>query len=102
MIHELKCWPVFFDDIAAGAKKFEIRKNDRDFRVGDKLILFKYDPEENTYTQDFIQVSVTYTICLDGLPGMPDGFIGMGIELLKNNEEETTEYKTNSPVGWDK
>ena len=37
--HELKCHPHFFAAIAAGKKTFEIRRNDRDYRVGDVLDL---------------------------------------------------------------
>jgi hypothetical protein len=42
--HELKCWPDFFDAIASGRKPFEVRKNDRGYQAGDRLILRKWDP----------------------------------------------------------
>lgn len=35
MIHQLKCDSKFFEDVASGKKTFEVRKNDRDFFVGD-------------------------------------------------------------------
>ena len=37
--HELKCWPEFFEPTAAGVKTFEIRRNDRGFKVDDWLHL---------------------------------------------------------------
>lgn len=37
--HELKLDIRYFDDVKSGKKNFEIRKNDRDFKVGDTLIL---------------------------------------------------------------
>lgn len=37
MVHELKIAPEYFKDVRTGLKKFEIRKNDRDFKVGDRL-----------------------------------------------------------------
>jgi hypothetical protein len=43
-IHHLKTWPVFFQPIRDGSKTFEIRKNDRDFQIGDILILEEFDP----------------------------------------------------------
>ncbi len=49
-MHDLKCWPEFFDDILSGKKSFEIRKNDRDFKEGDILFLREYDPETKIYT----------------------------------------------------
>lgn len=38
-VHELKTDPDVFAMSYAGNKNFEIRKNDRDFQVGDLLIL---------------------------------------------------------------
>lgn len=42
--HELKCWPAFFDDVASGKKTFEVRQNDRDYKVGDVLFLREFEP----------------------------------------------------------
>lgn len=38
-IHELKLDTKYFDDVKSGKKNFEIRENDRDFKVGDILNL---------------------------------------------------------------
>lgn len=38
-VHELRLDTKFFDDVASGKKTFEIRNNDRGFRVGDVLAL---------------------------------------------------------------
>ena len=54
MQHELKILPEFFTAIIFGKKKFEIRKNDRDFRVGDVLKLMEYDGKN--YTGNFIKL----------------------------------------------
>ncbi|NEZ54976.1 DUF3850 domain-containing protein [Adonisia turfae] len=42
--HNLKSWPHHFWPVVRGEKPFEIRKNDRDFKVGDYLALQEYDP----------------------------------------------------------
>jgi len=42
MIHELKTWPEYFEEILTGKKTFEVRKNDRDYKVGDTLILKEF------------------------------------------------------------
>ena len=39
--HELKTDPKVFDDVVSGKKTFEIRKNDRNFCIGDVLKLRK-------------------------------------------------------------
>jgi hypothetical protein len=41
--HKLKCWPDYWNAIAAWIKPFEVRFNDRGFMVGDVLVLEKYD-----------------------------------------------------------
>lgn len=38
-VHELKTDPKVFDAVSFGEKTFEIRKDDRGFKVGDKLRL---------------------------------------------------------------
>ena len=45
--HHLKCWPEFFEPICEGTKNFEIRRNDRDYEVGDLLILEEWAPIVN-------------------------------------------------------
>lgn len=42
--HRLKCWPESFSAIAAGRKRFEIRRDDRNFQPGDVLELLEFDP----------------------------------------------------------
>lgn len=40
-IHELKIDPEYFDSVVCGDKTSEVRRNDRDFRVGDAIQLTK-------------------------------------------------------------
>ncbi len=35
--HNLKTWMPFYQDVIDGRKTFELRKNDRDYQVGDIL-----------------------------------------------------------------
>lgn len=65
MIHELKIYPDFFNEVISGKKTFEIRKNDRPFKEGDLLALNEWD--WNSYTGrsclvyvDFIMNSPKY------------------------------------------
>ena len=60
MIHELKIKPQYYEDIKIGLKPFEIRKNDRDFKLGDILILNEYSLDDSgagTYSGRALTVS---------------------------------------------
>ncbi|WP_413641489.1 DUF3850 domain-containing protein [Mycobacterium sp. RTGN5] len=57
--HELKSWSEFFRPIVSGERAHELRRNDRDYRVGDRLILREYDPEAGTYSGEYCEVVVT-------------------------------------------
>lgn len=39
MVHNLKIATQYIDRVIDGTKKFEIRKNDRSFKVGDTVVL---------------------------------------------------------------
>ena len=60
MVHVLKCWPEFFQSLLDGVKTFEIRLNDRGYRVGDYLLLREYDPIALKYTDRKTTRRVTY------------------------------------------
>jgi len=45
-IHDLKCWPPYWDLVNRGVKTFEIRLNDRGYRAGDLLILREWVPAD--------------------------------------------------------
>jgi hypothetical protein len=70
--HELKIWPEHFHEVAAGMKRFEVRKNDRDFGVGDVLRLREWSPGlavadcPGCYTGREVFARVTYIFELRG------------------------------------
>lgn len=66
-IHELKIIEPYFGDVAFGSKNFEIRKNDRDFKVGDILILRKWDGEKFTGAET--RREITYITDYEQKPG---------------------------------
>jgi Domain of unknown function (DUF3850) len=60
-VHELKCWPQFFQAIKFGHKRHDLRRaDDREFRVGDRLLLREYDPETRAYTGSTLMAEVSY------------------------------------------
>jgi Domain of unknown function (DUF3850) len=74
-IHKLKTWPLYFSAVRGGWKPFEIRKDDRDYKVGDVLILQCYDPATQTYNGEEEARLVTYITDYEQKPG----FVVMGI-----------------------
>lgn len=85
VIHELKCWPEYFIPLADGRKRFEFRKNDRHFHVGDVLRLREYRPGSDYsgppgYTGRETVVRVTYLLDQSRFGDVPDGFVIMSVE----------------------
>ncbi len=57
-IHHLKILPEYFSAVVSGDKCFEIRRNDRGYKVGDILRLNEY--QDGKYTGRFHVVEITY------------------------------------------
>lgn len=80
VVHELKTWPEYFQAIMRGDKRFEARKNDRDFRIGDWLRLREWDDD---YTGREITVRVTYMLSPGAdFPAVNDGYCIMSIQNI--------------------
>lgn len=79
-IHELKTWPEFFEATLSGQKKFEVRKDDRNFFEGDVLVLREWKPDGESYTGRMMAVKVAYF--LKGELGLPEDLCVMGIERI--------------------
>lgn len=82
MTHELKTWPVPFEAVASGFKHHEVRRPDRDFHVGDRLLLREWRPDTGEYTGRELIVGVSY-MTRAGEWGLPDDVCVMSIEVLK-------------------
>ncbi len=77
MTHELKVLPDFFADIYMQRKQFEVRKNDRDFKAGDILILRLWSPETG-YGGAELTRTITY-ILPGGQFGIETGYCVLSI-----------------------
>jgi len=99
--HELKIWPEYFNQVRNGRMKFQLRRNDRDFKVGDELLLKDWqppEPGETYFDDDFgftdaeILVRVDYIMpveTVDALMGLSEspadpgfGYVIMSISLV--------------------
>ena len=61
---------MFFEDVRLGRKSFELRKNDRDYQIGDILELREMDNGEPTGRA--IEKEITYI--LEGFAGLKEGY----------------------------
>lgn len=76
VIHHLKIQPEYFDSVSKGIKSFEIRKNDRNYKVGDVLLLQEYIPSETKFTGRVLDRKITYITDYAQL----EGYVVMGIK----------------------
>lgn len=77
-LHELKIYPHYFNAILDRNKKFEIRKNDRNFQKGDNILLREWDNIK--YSGRTIFAEITY-ILDDNFIGLTEGYVALGIKV---------------------
>lgn len=80
--HRLKTWPDSFQSVWDEVKAYELRKNDRDFQVGDILFLQEYDPQQMRYEGRWIRAEVTYMTRPGDFPGLEEGNVIMSLLIL--------------------
>lgn len=74
---DLKILPQYFNDIIYNKKTFEIRKNDKNYKVGDILYLREWTGEE--YTGRKIWACITYIHHGTGEDGLAEGYCVLGL-----------------------
>ena len=88
MTHEIKCFPKYFDALVDGLKNFEVRKNDRDYKVGDSLLSREYDSEKKSYTGYELYAPVVYILENDeSFTGLAEGFVVLGLDVNVLNSQ---------------
>lgn len=60
--HKLKTVQPYFDACLSGAKKFEVRENDRGFNEGDIIYLQDYDAKEGVYSGRELKCEILYVL----------------------------------------
>lgn len=80
-IHSIKLREEFVDAVDSGDKCFEVRKNDRDYKVGDLVEFNEVDrngnPKPGPNKLDGIKFKITYV--LSGW-GIENGYVVFGIK----------------------
>lgn len=79
--HELKTIPPYFEAVQRGIKRFEVRINDRAYKVGDILFLREYLPETKKYTGRDCYREIDY-ILDDAFVGLLPGYVVLGIDYV--------------------
>ena len=84
---ELKILPKFFEEVANGNKRAELRLNDRDFKVGDIYALREWDGKE--YTGRGITIRITHI--LQGYKGLEGNYCMFSFVTQKEDEEQAAQ-----------
>lgn len=77
-IHELKLEQPYFDDVFYNKKEFEVRKNDRNYQIGDRLKLIEYP---YSGSQRFVLKDIKY-ILEGGKFGIEKEYIVLGLKEI--------------------
>lgn len=82
--HYLKTIQPYFEEVRKGNKQFEVRRNDRNFNVGDLVVLQEFI--DGTLTGNTIDCgAITYV--LKDFPALQDGFVVFGFNSDQGNKE---------------
>lgn len=60
--HEIKVLPDYFKEVIAGNKNFELRLNDRDYKVGDTVILLEWSTSTGYTGRKSDELKLTYVL----------------------------------------
>lgn len=74
--HRLKLASMFFDAVDTGKKSFELRKNDRNYKIGDIIELHEMNDGEETGR--VTEKQVIYV--LEGFKGLEEGYCILGLD----------------------
>ena len=85
-LHILKILPKYYLAVASGEKTFELRKNDRDYQVGDLIIFTDTDGTPYmTQHKEKTPFRITYILKDASEYGLKDGYCILGIKRLDIN-----------------
>ena len=99
-IHRLKIFPVYFEAVLNGSKRFEIRWNmDRGFQTGDTIILQEHSNElphvPNKYTGREIMGLITYVTNYE----QKENYVVFGFTIISEQESGFDEPILNENPG---
>ena len=74
--HFVKIKPQYFEAVLCGIKNFEVRYNDRDYKVGDTLVLREF--RNGVFTGRELEKNIVYI--LDNSEYLKEGFVILGLK----------------------
>lgn len=83
-VHQIRCAAMFFEDKLKGIKAFELRKNDRNYKVGDIIEEMEFKDGRNTGRA--IREEIIYM--LEDYTGLEEGYCILGTRILKDEYEQ--------------
>lgn len=83
-IHDIRIAKMYFKDYLSGHKKFELIKNDKDYKPGELLHLMEYDDGDATG----VVINAAITWVEKEKNGLKEGYCILGFEILSTTNEE--------------
>jgi hypothetical protein len=87
VIHDVRSWSYLYEEMIQGRKKHDLRRNDRNYKVGDKLLLIEFDQTRGVETGRRALFSITYITgrstvpCAVSTAVLPDDFCILSVQL---------------------
>ena len=70
--HVVKHWPKYHRSVVSGETTSQLRKDDRDYQIGDEMLMREYNSELDIYTGSTCRVLITDA--LRGIEGLMPGY----------------------------
>lgn len=85
-VHELKSYPYLFEATLRGTKKHDMRRADRGFRVGDRVLLREYDDKLERFTGRSLLATIGYITsvenpCALSHDGLREGYCILSLRM---------------------
>jgi hypothetical protein len=81
--HRVKTVNPHFQNVWEGSKTFELRKDDRNYCVGDILLLKEYYPESDSYSCRSIRCKVSHTLRHEDFFAVTEGWVILSIIITE-------------------
>lgn len=78
-VHQIRLASMYFNDVVSGKKSFELRKNDRNYKIGDILEMLEFN--DGRHTGRTVKAEVTYM--LEDYTGLTEGYCILATKVLE-------------------